>query len=409
MQVYSVSEVTRRIRALIDGEPDLADVWVTGQVSNLHRASSGHWYLTLIDADSELRCVIWRGLATGLMSMPAQGDQVDAHGYISVYERGGFYQFYVDRLESAGMGSLWEQFGRLKARLEAEGLFAPERKRPLPPRPRRIGVVTSPTGAALKDICKVLGSRYPLVELIVSPTLVQGQEAPEGIVRALERLEGERDLDLIIVARGGGSAEDLWSFNDERVARAIAAARVPVLTGIGHETDVTIADLVADVRAPTPSAAAMTAVPDGVSLRQELREVPYRLYALISARLAALRASLAQQQRLLRTLQPARMIAQRRQRLDERLERLTELTLQGLSGKRAALDASVARLEAFDIRRQLSRGFALVTVQATGQMLTSANQVRPGDDLALEVTDGRLEARVSRTFPRRAQERTVAE
>jgi len=409
MQVYSVSEVTRRIRALIDGEPDLADVWVTGQVSNLHRASSGHWYLTLIDADSELRCVIWRGLATGLMSMPAQGDQVDAHGYISVYERGGFYQFYVDRLESAGMGSLWEQFGRLKARLEAEGLFAPERKRPLPLRPRRIGVVTSPTGAALKDICKVLGSRYPLVELIVSPTLVQGQEAPEGIVRALERLERERDLDLIIVARGGGSAEDLWSFNDERVARAIAAARVPVLTGIGHETDVTIADLVADVRAPTPSAAAMTAVPDGVSLRQELREVPCRLYALISARLAALRASLAQQQRLLRTLQPARMIAQRRQRLDERLERLTELTLQGLSGKRAALDASVARLEAFDIRRQLSRGFALVTVQATGQMLTSANQVRPGDDLALEVTDGRLEARVSRTFPRHAQEQTVAE
>ena len=184
----SVSQVTRQVKSLVDGEPVLADLWVAGQVSTFHRASSGHWYFTLVDEDSELRCVIWKGLAARVPRMPAQGEMVDAHGYISVYERGGYYQFYADTLEPAGIGALWEQFARLKARLEAEGLFDPERKRPLPARPRCIGVVTSPTGAALQDILKVLRGRYPLVEVIVSPTLVQGQEAPEGIARAIERL-----------------------------------------------------------------------------------------------------------------------------------------------------------------------------------------------------------------------------
>jgi exodeoxyribonuclease VII large subunit len=400
MQVRSVSQVTREIKTLIDGQPWLADLWVAGQVSTFHRASSGHWYFTLIDEESELRCVIWKGLAARVPRMPAQGEMVDAHGYLSVYERGGYYQFYADTLEPAGIGALWEQFARLKARLEAEGLFDSERKRPLPLRPRRIGVVTSPTGAALQDILKVLRGRYPLVEVVVSPTLVQGQEAPEGIARAIERLNGRPDVDLIIVARGGGSLEDLWSFNDERVARAIAGTRVPVVTGIGHETDITIADLVADVRAPTPTAAAATVVPDGVALRAWVHGAPFRLQAALDARIAELRGRLAQDRRLLRTLHPMRLIAERRQRLDDRLQRLTAMTRHGMSLQRAALDTRVARLNGLDARQVLGRGYALVQLRSTGERLGSVHQVGPGDGLVIEVRDGRVVARVFETHPR---------
>jgi exodeoxyribonuclease VII large subunit len=402
MQVMSVSQVTRQVKTLVDGEPLLADLWVAGQVSTFHRASSGHWYFTLIDAESELRCVIWKGLAARVPRMPAQGEMVDAHGYISVYERGGYYQFYADTLEPSGIGALWEQFARLKARLEVEGLFNAERKRPLPLRPRCIGVVTSPTGAALQDILKVLRGRYPLVEVVVSPTLVQGQEAPEGIARAIERLNGRPDVDLIIVARGGGSLEDLWSFNDERVARAIAGTRVPVVTGIGHETDITIADLVADVRAPTPTAAAVAVVPDGIALRAWVHGAPLVLQAGVSGRITRLRGQLAHNQHLLRTLHPMRQVAEKRQRLDDRHERLTATIRHRMSLQRASLDIRVALLKGLDASQVLGRGYAMVRVRSTGERLGSVHQVGLGDGVAIEVRDGRLDARVIETHPRQA-------
>lgn len=394
MQVATVSQVTQQIKALIDGAPELADLWVAGQISNFHRASSGHWYFTLLDSESELRCVMWKGLAARATRLPSQGDMVDAHGYISVYERGGSYQFYVDTLEPAGISALWEEFARLRARLEAEGLFDASRKRPLPDRPRRIGVVTSPTGAALQDILRVLSARYPLVEVVLSPTLVQGQEAPLGIVRALERLDRMADVDVIIVARGGGSLEDLWSFNDERVARAIVAARVPVVSGVGHETDITIADLVADMRMPTPTAAASAVVPDGVALRARIAETYGILQAEMSRRIETLSRELDQQQRLLRTLHPRRLIAEKRQRLDDRHERLTTQVQHDLRMRRAALTSQSARLSGLDARQVLGRGYALVQIRATGERLGSVSQVKPKDDLIIELSDGQVEAQV---------------
>jgi exodeoxyribonuclease VII large subunit len=272
MQPQTVTAITRHIKALLDADDVLADLWVEGEVSNFTRASSGHCYFTLKDSEAELRCVMWRGQVAQQSWLPRQGDWVAAHGYVSVYERGGAYQFYADAWQQGGVGARWQQLMELKARLEAEGLFSPERKRPLPAWPHKIGVVTSPSGAALRDIINVLSGRYPLVEVIVSPSLVQGVEAPDSLARAMRRLGKVSALDVVIIARGGGSAEDLWAFNDEQVVRAVAACPVPVIAGVGHETDYTLTDLVADYRAPTPSAAAAAAVPDARELRERVNE-----------------------------------------------------------------------------------------------------------------------------------------
>ena len=267
--VYSVSQVSAYIKSLFVSDMLLADVWLSGEVSGFTQASSGHCYFTLKDAGAILKSVIWRTQAKGMV-LPRNGDAVIVHGAISVYEQGGAYQLYVDHLEPAGVGQLWLEFERLKARLEAEGLFDEARKRPIPARPVRLGVVTSPTAAALRDILRTLSRRYGLVDVILASTPVQGDQAPPAIVAALallNRWSAEREpLDAIILARGGGSIEELWAFNDEHVARAIAASAVPVITGVGHETDFTIADFVADLRAPTPTGAATLATPDGREL-----------------------------------------------------------------------------------------------------------------------------------------------
>ena len=394
MQVWTVSQVTEKVLGLISSDTSLADLWVAGQISSLHRAASGHWYFTLVDGESELRSVMWRGLAGRVSRMPSRGDLVDAHGYVGVYERGGYYQFYVDTLEPAGIGTLWEEFARLRARLEAEGLFDAARKRPLPEHPRRIGVVTSPTGAPLQDILKVLASRYRLAEVVLSPTLVQGQEAPDGIARAIARLNRLADVDVVIVARGGGSLEDLMPFNDERVARAIAGARAPVVTGVGHETDITIADLVSDVRAPTPTAAAALVVPDGTQLSADIAQARLRLVEAMRRRTGELRRDLAQQMRLLQTAHPRRALVEKRQRLDDRAERMAYAMRSRLGTQRAALAATAQRLRALDARQIMGRGFALVLVEKTGERLSSVLQVHPDDQLSIQVTDGSVAARV---------------
>jgi exodeoxyribonuclease VII large subunit len=263
--VYSIGEVTAYIKARFEEDALLGDVWLSGEVSNFKQHTSGHCYLTLKDANASIKAVIWRTAAARL-PLPRDGDAVIAHGAVSVYEPQGAYQLYIDHLEPAGAGRLWLEFERLRARLEAEGLFAAERKRPLPPIPARIGVVTSETGAALRDIVRILSTRYPLAEVLLAPAQVQGATAPPTIIAAialLNRWSVEREpLDAIILARGGGSIEDLWPFNDEGVARAIAGSRVPIVTGVGHETDFTIADFVADLRAPTPTGAAASVTPD---------------------------------------------------------------------------------------------------------------------------------------------------
>ena len=273
----SVSEVTAQIRTLLEQEPAFQNLYIQGEVSNFSRASSGHIYFTLKDDSAQLGCVIWRSAAYRLDYTPRSGDQVVAHGYIGVYERGGRYQFYVDRVQPAGRGALYEEFERLKRQLEAEGLFDTVCKRPLPTFPRRIGVVTSPTTAALRDVLNVLRRRYPLAEVLLAPTLVQGETAPPGIVAALAALNAREDVDVILVVRGGGSIEDLWAFNDERVARAIAGSRLPVVSGVGHETDFTLADFAADVRAPTPSAAAEVVSVDLAEVRAAIAQTVNRL------------------------------------------------------------------------------------------------------------------------------------
>ena len=260
MQVYSVRQVATHLRELLESDLFLSDLWIAGEVSNLRRYPSGHLYFSLKETDAALSCVLFKSANTGFRF--EDGDAVVAHGRISFYEVRGDLQFIVDFVQPEGVGALQAEFERLKARLQEEGLFDESRKRPLPRFPRRIGVATSPAGAVFHDICHVLERRWPLAEVVLAPTAVQGPEAVPGLVGAIGALNRERGIDVIIVARGGGSMEDLWAFNDEQVARAIFGSLAPVVSGVGHETDTTIADYVADLRAPTPSAAAELVAPD---------------------------------------------------------------------------------------------------------------------------------------------------
>lgn len=394
MQVRTVSQVTRYIKFLLDGDPELTDLWVEGEVSNFKRAESGHWYFTLKDQESELPCVMWRSYASLVGWQPRQGDWVDAHGTISVYEQGGKYQFYVDTLERGGVGLRWQQFLALKARLEAEGLFDASRKRPLPRWPKRIGVVTSPQGAAYQDILRTLRVRYPLAEVVLSPSLVQGDEAPASLVRALRRLDRPGEVDVIILARGGGSLEDLWAFNDEAVARAVAASRVPVVTGVGHETDFTIVDFVADLRAPTPTAAAAAVVPDAFALRTEIAARLGTLASLMRDRLVRLRERLAQEKRLLERYHPRRVLIEERQRVDDLASRGTAALQHRLALWRTRLQGLQARLDILNPRAALARGFAMVEDAATGRLITRADEAWSGQEIRVHVHKGRLDAQV---------------
>ena len=394
-----MTEVTRHVRGLIDGDGELADLWIQGEVSNFARASSGHCYFTLKDDRSEIRCVMWRHHTVRLDWMPAQGDAVVGHGHVSVYERGGVYQFYVDALERGGIGARWQEFLKLRARLQAEGLFDEERKRPLPRWPHRLGLVTSPSGAAIRDILNILRARYPLVEVVFSPSLVQGLAAPDSLVMAIDRLNRLPDIDIVIVARGGGSIEDLWAFNDERVVRALAAARAPVVSGIGHETDFTISDFVADLRAPTPSAAAAAAVPDRAELRSAIDDMTETLAALVRGGIERSRERLRREERLLRLHDPRRMVAERRQRADELVRRENAALRHGIAVRRAELAGCASRLKALSPRLVMERGYALVEDRYSGVTIRSVRQVVPGDEMLIHVRDGRVGAEVTEVVP----------
>jgi exodeoxyribonuclease VII large subunit len=395
MDVLSVSQVTQRVKALLDDDEQLADLWVEGEVSSFSRASSGHCYFTLKDVESELRCVMWRHQAGRLLRLPTQGDWVEAHGYVSVYERGGTYQLYADLIEFGGIGARWREFQQLKERLQAEGLFDEARKRPLPKWPHRVGVVTSPTGAAFQDILNVLRARYPLVEVVLSPSLVQGEEAPEALVGAIERLNKMEAIDVVIVARGGGSLEALWAFNDERVARAVAACRVPVVSGVGHETDFTITDFVADLRAPTPSAAAAVVVPDARDLRDQVRAATRNLISFIRNRLGRLQETLERETRLLRLHDPQRALAEQRQRADDLLRRAASAVEHRLKLRQLSLASAEAKLQALSPRSVLERGYALVQERVSGLRITSAKQAALGSDVTIHLHEGRLGANVT--------------
>jgi exodeoxyribonuclease VII large subunit len=391
-RVFTVKAITAYIRQKFEADFNLQDVWLEGEILNWKRAVSGHIYFTLKDFEASLRCVIWRSQAERLVYLPQRdGEAVLAHGRISVYEAGGNYQLYVDDLEPAGQGALYAQFERLKARLAAEGLFEPELKQPLPQFPKIIGVVTSSDGAAWRDILNVLRRRYPIAQVILSPTQVQGESAPSQIIAALQAI-ARQPVEVIILARGGGSLEDLWAFNDEALARAIAACPIPIVTGIGHEIDFTIADFVADRRAPTPSAAAELVSPDKSELKQRLLD--YRLTLAETARQAVSqrRVEVRHLQLTLRHVSPQRQVDLYRQRIDSLVSNCVRALQHRLALQRQGITALASQLSALDPQATLTRGYAIV--QKGQQVVTRTGQVNSGDEVTVQVSDGEFEATV---------------
>jgi exodeoxyribonuclease VII large subunit len=372
IEVYSVSQISDRVARLLQADAVLADVWVSGEISNFTHHSSGHMYMTLKDDASRLRAVMFQGANRGLRFRPESGMRVFAHGYVGVYRSGGEYQLYIDFMEPAGLGGLFLAFQQLKARLEAEGLFDPALKRSLPRFPKRIAVATSPTGAAIRDIITVARRRWPAVNIVIIPTLVQGDGAPASIVSSIEQANalaeagGDDGVDVLIVGRGGGSAEELWAFNDETVARAIRSSRIPVVSAVGHETDFTIADFAADVRAATPSAAAELVVPDIVVY---LRQVEVA------------RARLARSVR--------RLIDQRRQRVDELRRWLVQKTQMKLRASRERVQRVAGVLSALDPQAVLGRGYAICR-GPDGAILKDSQSVRTGDAVSVRLGRGAI-------------------
>jgi exodeoxyribonuclease VII large subunit len=395
LPIYSVSDLTSYIRAVLESNENLANVWVSGEISNLSRPSSGHVYFTLKDASASLRCVLWREQARHLSGALRDGMAVEAHGSISVYEQGGQYQLYVDGLRAAGEGLLYQEFLRLKAKLEGEGLFDEDRKRAIPRLPRLIGVVTSPTGAAFQDMLNTLRTRCPMVEVVLAPAAVQGGGAPAQIAAGLAALNSHVQPDVIIVGRGGGSLEDLWAFNDERVVRAVAASQAPVISGVGHETDFTLTDFAADLRAPTPTGAAVMAVPDRMDLQVELESFRLRISQDLMDAIEKNRYDLRGFSHRLDQTSPRWQVQQDMQRLDELSMRITSAMRNVLRSESARVLALNARLKTLDPRQVLNRGYALVR-SVGGELITSLEQVKLDSDVDVRLKDGSFGARVTR-------------
>ncbi|MCH7593772.1 MAG: exodeoxyribonuclease VII large subunit [Chloroflexi bacterium] len=392
----TVSQVANYLKDLLEADPILADLWVTGEVSNHVRAGSGHHYFTLRDAEGAIRCVQFRP-ARGSEFLQ-DGAQVLAHGRISIYTVRGDLQFYVDQVKPEGVGALQQAFEELQRQLDAEGLFGIARKRELPGFPRRIGVVTSPTGAVIQDITNVLQRRYPLAELVLAATPVQGDSAAPGIVNAIGALNSEPGIDVIIIARGGGSIEDLWAFNEEIVARAIFASDIPIVSGVGHETDVTIADLVADVRAPTPSAAAELVAPD----RRELTAAVAGFAQTLSDRTSRLVSD--QRMRLEQAVDRLGFLApdtrMQRQRVDDLLRAAGQAVGRSLDIHRERLRSLERQLSTLDPSAILARGYAVVRGE-DGATIKSIAGLAPGDSLDLALADGEVSAEIRSLRPRR--------
>jgi exodeoxyribonuclease VII large subunit len=437
--VCTVGELAMRIKAHL--EDQFPAVWVEGEISNLRTPSSGHAYFTLKDDTAQLRCVLFRGRGRRVAFQPEDGMQVLAFGGLDVYLARGEYQLVVELLEPKGVGALQLAFEQLKRRLEAEGLFDAARKRPLPPFPRTIGIVTSPTGAAIRDMLHVIDRRFADLRILITPVRVQGEEAPGEIVAALRDLQAVEDLDVIIVGRGGGSIEDLWAFNDERVARAIAGCRVPVISGVGHETDFTIADFVADLRAPTPSAAAEVVVQEKLQVARALvglyealkqamasrlerdrervevlgkrrvltdaaralRDLYRRVDELTSRLTRAMRGSerqvthrLSLARNALRSLNPVARIANGTVLLAQLRGRLASAAVHSVKVSQHRFDAAVGRLDSLSPLAVLGRGYSLTRLLPSGVIVRDAAQTRPGDAIEILLHQGAVEARVER-------------
>mgnify|MGYP004613596523 FL=1 len=398
--VYSVSQVNGHVKQLMDGDDLLSGLLVRGEISNYKCYPSGHHYFSLKDAQSAIRCVLFRGDAARLRFRPANGMSVIALGRVSVFPRDGQYQLYCTELFPDGQGALDQAFEQLRLRLEQEGLFDPARKQALPAFPKRIALVTSPAGAAVRDMIRILGARWPMAGVLVTPVRVQGDGAAEEIAAAIHTLNNRADIDLIITGRGGGSREDLWAFNEECVARAIAVSNIPVISAVGHEPDVSISDYVADLRAATPSNAAELAVPDQVDMRARIEHLRRRLAAAEQARLSGARRELdrLRQSRMLRDMRAP--IQDRRLLLDSVQRRLAMALDRQLKACRTALAGLSAGLDAMSPLKVLGRGYAIA--RKGDQVLASVCGAEPGDHLDVMVSDGvfycQIEKKEERTW-----------
>ncbi len=387
----SVSVLSLYLKELLETNDILQNIWVHGEVSNCKTYPSGHCYFTLKEGDAQLSCVFFKH-ARARSSAPElrNGMALAVNGRVSFYERDGKMQLYVDAVMLLGEGALFRRFEQLKASLEAEGLFDVERKRPLPPQPSVIGIVTSPQAAALRDMLRVLSNRYPLAQVIFSPALVQGAEAPASIAAALDLLNEYGEADVVIVGRGGGSIEELWAFNEEVVARAIARSRIPVISGVGHETDFTIADFVADYRASTPTAAATAAVPDINDWRADLLMKQQLLISLVQDHLSDLNENLERAVYDLQRVSPQNIIIQRKQQLDASTERLQANIQHIISLQIERLHGVALQLHSLSPLLTIARGYAVVRRNVDQKVITTVQEVQPGDELTIQVQDGQI-------------------
>ncbi len=395
MKVISIGQLNRYVKTVLESDGNLAAVYIGGEISNFtHHYKSGHLYLSLKDDTALVKAVMFRGHASKLTFEPADGMKVIVRARVSLYEATGSFQIYIEEMQPDGVGALQMAFEQLKKRLAAEGLFDDSRKKSLPPYPSRVGVITSPTGAAVRDIFNVLGRRYPLAKVVFCPVLVQGEGAAASIASAIERFNTQQAADVLIVGRGGGSIEDLWAFNEEEVARAVAASVIPVISAVGHETDFTICDFVADLRAPTPSAAAELSVPDCGRLQS-------MVYALRDRLIVGLRARLDMSVRALELIRSKRCLSEPQYYIEEQAMRLDMLTRRfasaaqrslAVADRRLATEAS--KLDALSPLKVLGRGYA-IGYTADGQALDSVYGVAVGDTVKWTLSDGCLDCTVN--------------
>ena len=396
--VFSVSEANNFIKALLDAVPQLQTIFVRGEISNYKLYPSGHHYFTLKDEGSALRCVMFRGMASKLRFRPENGMKVIAFGRIGVFPRDGAYQLYCSDLSAQGVGDLYVAFEQLKEKLSKEGLFDPAHKKPLPQFPDKIAIITSSAGAAVHDMIRILGHRWPMTKVVLLPVRVQGVEAPAEIAGAIRYANEFKVADLIITGRGGGSIEDLWAFNDERVARAIYASELPVISAVGHEPDVTISDYVADLRASTPSNAAELAVPDMREVAEQLQGMEIRSAQSMAKRLTQLRERLSGYASKRVMTAPSVLIDNRRMELDMSRERLVSVMERGITARRHGYVRLASALDAMSPLRVLTRGYAIAS-DDTGAVVKSTAQLRVGDSVTLRVADGSIGCTVKTVTP----------
>ena len=392
-KIYKVHEITQILQGILQSDPMLQDLWLEGEISNLGRPSSGHVYFTLKDNNSQIQCAIFRPAASRLRFPMQNGDAVLVNGRLTIYDARSQYQIIGERIVPAGVGELQLAFERLKEQLAKDGLFDPIHKKPLPKFPQKIGLITSATGAAIRDILRMLQKRYPAVEVLLFPTRVQGEDAAAEIAHAIACMNRLPGMDLLIVGRGGGSIEDLWAFNEEVVARAIFASNIPIVSAVGHETDVTIADLVADHRAPTPSAAVENIVPDQDELRQQLAAVRSSLVRSIAGRVDIVRTKLENIQSRIPATHRIDAINRLRQAIDQLDIRGQRAAVQQLGGKRRAWQIAAAQLDTLSPLATLARGYSICK-DSSGNTVTDAAQVHVGEEVHLRLSRGQLACRV---------------